>query len=76
MIICREIVSPYPGIIGPPHLDDVRRPVEVHHIQSDDWVLLTGLNAANMETIKITYLAKILGMISSVVLRVKLCTFG
>lgn len=35
--------SPDPGVVGLPHLDGVERSVQVHHIQSDDRVFLSGL---------------------------------
>lgn len=38
-------VSPHPRVIGFPHLDGVKRPVEVDHIERDDWVLLASLRS-------------------------------
>lgn len=38
-------VSPHPRVIGFSHLDGVKRPIEVDHIERDDWVLLASLRS-------------------------------
>lgn len=47
----QSYVSPYSGIIRSPHLDGVKRPIKIHNIQSDDWVLLSGLSRTNKAVI-------------------------
>lgn len=48
-------VSPYPGIISSPHLNGVKRPIKVHNIQRDNWVLLTSLNKTKIFPFKIIF---------------------